>query len=97
MTNGEFSRLEETITRVLRIGLALSASVLGLGLALAIAAVPYARVTLEAGLVLLMTIPIARIVASFVDARRRGDGLLSWATAIVLIVMAITLAVSLAS
>lgn len=97
MSAPDFSRLEHTITRVLRVGLAASATVLAAGLVLSLMAVPYAERLLEAGLVLLMAIPISRIVAAFVDALRRRDRLLSWATAIVLIVMAITLAVSLAA
>ena len=50
-----------------------------------------------AGLVLLMAIPLARILTSFVDALRRGDRLLSWATGVVLLVMAITIVYSLMS
>jgi len=70
--------------------------VLGVGLVLSVAGVT-APWLIDVGLMLLMAIPISRIVAAFVDAVRRGDRLLSWATAIVLIVMAVTLAVSLAA
>ena len=96
MTQPDLSRLERQIGRVLKIGVGLSAAALGIGLVLYFAKAPAssARV-LNAGLVLLMAIPVARIVASLVDSVRRKDRLLVWSTTFVLIVMAATLARSL--
>lgn len=91
MTDQDLTRLEHQIGRVLRLGVMLSAGALGLGLLLSFARVTAAAWLLDAGLVLLMAIPVARIAASFGDAVRRRDRLLGWATAIVLSVMAATL------
>ncbi|HUL72151.1 MAG TPA: DPP IV N-terminal domain-containing protein [Vicinamibacterales bacterium] len=94
---GELSRLEEQIGRVLRLGVALSATTLGAGLVLAFIGAAVAPLLLSVGLAVLMAIPVTRIAASFVDAVRRHDGLLSWSTAVVLSVMALTLVYSLQS
>jgi TolB protein len=94
---GELSRLEEHISRVLRLGVALSATTLGAGLVLAFVGTTAAPLLLRVGLAILMAIPVTRIAASFVDAVRRRDGLLGWSTAIVLLVMAMTLVYSLRS
>jgi uncharacterized membrane protein len=94
MSRRELSRLEGQIGAVLRIGVALCAITLGTGLLLFFAGVPWSGRLMEVGLVLLMAIPVTRIVASFVDACRRRDGLLAWSTAFVLVVMAATLAFS---
>lgn len=91
MTDQDLTRLEHQIGRVLRLGVMLSAGALGLGLLLSFAHVAAAPWLLNAGLVLLMAIPVTRIAASFGDAVRRRDRLLGWATAIVLLVMATTL------
>jgi uncharacterized membrane protein len=91
----DLSRLEHQIGSVLRVGVALSAGALIVGLALFFAASPWAGALLNAGLVLLMAIPVTRIIASFIDGCRRRDWLLVWATAFVLVVMAATLAYSL--
>ena len=88
-------RLEHQIGRLLRLGVALSATTLGMGLVLTFAGVAIAPRVLQLGLAILMAIPVARIGASFVDAVRRDDRLLAWATAIVLFVMAMTLVYSL--
>jgi uncharacterized membrane protein len=98
MSEQELSRLETIIGRVLRAGVIGSAVLLVAGL---IAdwghhAVAGGRL-LDAGLIVLMTIPATRIIASFADAVRRRDQLLAWATAFVLLVMAITVVMSLAS
>ena len=93
MTDQALSRLESQIGRLLRIGVAMSASALAAGLILC----ALARDLFLGGLVLLMAIPLARILTSFVDALRRGDRLLSWATGIVLLVMAMTVVYSLMS
>jgi hypothetical protein len=42
-----------------------------------------------------MAIPIARILASFLNSIRRRDRLLSWSTAAVLVVLSVTIAYSL--
>ena len=95
MSEEDLSRLEQQIGRLLRIGVLLCGAALLLGLALAFANAPAARRVIQAGLVLLMAIPVARIVASFFDALRRRDRLLAWATTYVLVVMAATLVASL--
>jgi uncharacterized membrane protein len=95
MTQAGLSRLEHQIGSVLRVGVALCASTLGTGLLLSFLGVSWAGRLMDVGLVLLMAIPVTRIVASFVDACRRRDGLLAWSTAFVLVVMAATLAFSL--
>jgi len=64
---------------------------------LAFLRVSAAPLLLRVGLAILMAIPVTRIGTSFVDAVRRHDRLLSWSTAIVLFVMAITLVYSLRS
>jgi uncharacterized membrane protein len=98
MTEPELNRLERQIGRVLRIGVALSAGALALGLALfGLGFDAAAQALFTGGLVLLMAIPTARILASFVDALRRRDRLLAWATGIVLLVMVMTVVYSLTS
>lgn len=91
MTEPNLERLEHQITRVLRLGVFISAIALGAGLLFGFAGQAIAIKLFIVGLVTLMAIPIARIAASFIDAIRRRDMLLVWSTAIVLIVMAITL------
>lgn len=95
MPEPELSRLEHQIGRVLRIGVALSAGALAVGLVMALAGIDAGNTVMRAGLILLMAIPVTRIVASFVDALRRGDKLLSSATAFVLVVMVLTVIYSL--
>ena len=76
-------RLERAIGGILRAGVALSASALAIGLLLKAAGVAEPTPILNAGLVLLMLIPVTRILVSFVDALYRRDTLLAIATAIV--------------
>jgi uncharacterized membrane protein len=95
MPEPELSRLEHQIGRVLRIGVALSAGALAAGLIMALAGVDAGNTVMRVGLILLMAIPVTRIIASFIDALRRGDKLLSSATAFVLIVMVLTVVYSL--
>ena len=98
MTEVDLSRLEHQIGRVLRLGVALSAIALAGGLILfGLNQEAAASWLFMGGLILLMAIPAARILTSFVDALRRGDRLLAWSTGIVLLVMAITVVYSLAS
>lgn len=97
MTEPSLERLEHQITRVLRAGVFISAITLGAGLLFGFAGQAIAIKLFVVGLVTLMAIPIARIAASFIDALRRRDALLMWSTAIVLVVMAITLIHSLRS
>jgi uncharacterized membrane protein len=94
MPEPELTRLEHQIGRVLRVGVALSAAALAMGLVLAIGGIDAGNTVMRAGLILLMAIPITRILASFVDAIRRGDRLLAGATAFVLIVMMLTVVYS---
>jgi uncharacterized membrane protein len=95
VSGGEFSQLEDRLGRVLRLGVAASTGVLAIGLALWFAGAGSASWLLNAGLILLMTIPIARILTSFLDAVRRHDRLLSWSTAAVLLILSVTIAYSL--
>jgi uncharacterized membrane protein len=88
----DLTRLEQEIGRLMRIGVFLSALLLLVGLGLWAFERPSADGVMTAGIVLLMAIPITRIAASFIDALRRRDPLLGWATAIVLLVMAVTIA-----
>ncbi len=97
MDTADLSRLEEQIGRLLRVGVVLCAIALGLGLALAFAGNAWASPLLRIGLAILMAIPVTRIAASFFDAMRRRDALLASSTAIVLLVMALTLLYSLRS
>jgi uncharacterized membrane protein len=97
MSDQNLERLEHQITRVLRIGVLISAIALGAGLLCGFAGEAIAIKLFVVGLVTLMAIPITRIAASLVDAIRRRDTLLVWSTAIVLVVMAITLLHSLRS
>lgn len=91
MSQPDLSRLEHQIGRVLRVGVALCTSTLSIGLLLFFVGNSWATRFLEAGLVLLMAIPVTRILASFIDAFRRKDHLLVWSTAFVLLVMVATL------
>ncbi len=97
MSTAELTRLEEQIGRLLRLGVGVCAVMLGLGLVLAFAGSVASSWLLRIGLAVLMAIPVTRIVASFVDAIRRRDLLLSSSTAIVLLVMFGTLVYSLRS
>jgi len=83
----DLRRLETVITGIMRAGVALSATALIVGLVLAAMAHPFAPVALKAGLILLMMIPAARILASFGDAIVRRDALLAAATAVVVTVL----------
>ena len=97
MTPRDLSRLEQQIGLVLRVGVRVSAVLLAAGLVLALTGYANPAPWLTAGLILLMAIPVTRIVASLVDAVRRRDALLASATAIVLLVMLVTLLWSLRS
>ena len=95
MSGGGLSRLEDRIGRILRLGVLGSTLVLATGLVLWFTGAAIAGRLLDAGLILLMSIPIARILASFLDSVRRRDRLLSWSTAAVLLILSITIAYSL--
>jgi uncharacterized membrane protein len=91
MTRPQLGDLGHRIRVLLRRGVALSASVLGLGLVLWFVGLGGATPVLDAGIVLLMIIPVARIVISFVDSLRRRDMLLGWSTGIVLSIMVLSM------
>lgn len=95
MTKEELRGLEAAIGRILRFGVAASAVLLTSGLVLWLSEADNAGAVLNAGLVVLMAVPIARILASFADALVRRDRLLGWATGIVLLVLGLTIAYSL--
>jgi uncharacterized membrane protein len=94
MPEPDLSRLEHQIGRLLRAGVAASAAALALGLVFELGGLSSGDAIMRAGLILLMAIPITRILASFVDALRRGDRLLARATAFVLVVMVLTVVYS---
>jgi uncharacterized membrane protein len=88
MSDQDLSRLEHQIGRVLRAGVNVSATVLVIGLAVSFSGMgAWGPRLLDAGLILLMAIPVTRILASFADAVRRRDTLLVWATGIVVMVL----------
>ena len=84
-TQQDLGRLERVIGAILRGGVAISAVLMVTGLVLTAIGSTHAGLVLNAGLVLLMMIPTARIVVSFVDAALRRDALLAVATAAVLV------------
>lgn len=88
MGTRDLGRLESVIGSILRIGVLVSAVLMAAGLAMTALALPHAASVLNVGLVLLMLIPTARIVVSFVDAAVRRDVLLAVSTAIVIAVIA---------
>ena len=87
-TQQDLGRLERVIGAILRGGVAISAVLMVTGLVLTAIGSTHAGLVLNAGLVLLMMIPTARIIVSFVDAALRRDALLAVATAIVIGVIA---------
>jgi uncharacterized membrane protein len=88
MSDQDLVRLEHQIGRLLSVGVILAAVAMCSGLVLHFLGIETVAVpTLEAGLVLLIAIPMGRILASFVDALRRDDRLLSISTGIVLAIL----------
>jgi MFS-type transporter involved in bile tolerance (Atg22 family) len=74
MSDERLARLESQIGRLLSIGVALSALALACGLVLEFtSARASASRVLQAGIILLIAIPITRILASFVDAVRASS------------------------
>jgi len=90
MTDRELNTLEHAIGRLLRIGVGVSGCALAAGLILWFADATAANTMLRIGLLLLIAVPVTRILASFGDALRRRDRLLSWATGVVLLIMLTT-------
>jgi len=89
------STLENRIGRILRFGVGATTIALTTGLMLWFAGARVAIPLLNAGLALLMTIPMARILASFFDAVRWRDRLIGWSTAAVLLILSLTIAYAL--
>lgn len=87
MSGQNLSRLEGVISGIMRVGVVLSAIALVAGLVLTAFASPHAGVVLSTGLILLMCVPAARILASLGDALVRRDALLAVATAYVTAVL----------
>ncbi len=83
----DLQRLESIVGVIMRAGVASSAIALIAGLALAAAGHSFAPAALKTGLILLLIIPAARIVASFGDALARRDALVVGATAVVAAVL----------
>jgi len=78
------SRLENTIGLVLRAGVVASSIALAAGLALELMDVPGAPRLLNAGIVMLLATPVARVVVSIVEYIRERDWTFATLTAIVL-------------
>ena len=97
MSRADLTRLQDQVGRLLRLGARVAAVVLAAGLGLWMFQATSAEAVLSAGLIILMAIPVARIVASLVEAIRQGDRLRVWSTVLVLAVMVATLVLSLAS
>ena len=95
MTDPDLTSLELRIGRLLRIGVAASSALFAFGLAAWWSRLGAADRILEAGVILLLALPILRIVTACVDAVRRRDRLLGWATALVLAVLAMSIVYSL--
>lgn len=90
MTNQtvDLERLERVISGILRAGVALGAVAMITGLGLMLAGQGAGVSVLNAGLLLMMMIPSARILASLVDAIYRRDLLLVGATTVVSLIIA---------
>jgi uncharacterized membrane protein len=78
------SRLENTIGLVLRAGVVASSIALAAGLALELMDVPGAPWLLNAGIVMLLATPVARVIVSIVEYIRERDWTFATLTAIVL-------------
>jgi uncharacterized membrane protein len=91
----DFTRLQSQIEQLLRVGVIVSGITLAVGLLMTFGHLSGAVPLMKGGLIVLMTLPCARIAASFADALRRNDRVLAISTAIVLLVMAASLAYSL--
>ena len=81
------SRLEGVVGTILRAGVMLSAAAMVAGLVMMAAGWPNAGRVLNGGLIVLMMIPSARILASLADAIYRKDKLLALATGYVTLVI----------
>jgi uncharacterized membrane protein len=84
----DLERLERVISGILRAGVAIGAVAMLIGLGMMAAGRPASVGVLNAGLILIMMIPSARILASLVDAIYRRDTLLALATATVSLIIA---------
>jgi uncharacterized membrane protein len=81
------ARLEGIVGTILRAGVMLSAAAMIAGLVMLQFGWPDAGHVLNAGLIVLMMIPSARILASLIDAIYRRDKLLAFATGYVTLVI----------
>ena len=84
------SRLERTIGEVLRFGTVASSSLFAIGLLMTLAGyrVELARTLLEAGLLILIATPAARVVVSVIGYARERDWTFVVLTLIVLLALA---------
>lgn len=87
--------LEARLGRVLVVGGAVSTGLLIAGLALQLAGSPWATPLLTAGLLVLMTTPVARVVISCAEYVREGDWFFAATTFAVLAVLAVSVIVAL--
>jgi uncharacterized membrane protein len=96
MTPPSAGRLERSLGRILTVGVLASTGLLAAGLLLQLLAVEAgvaARLT-QAGLIVLMATPVARVVASVVEYAVERDWLFAMLTTTVLIILLGSLAVS---
>jgi uncharacterized membrane protein len=86
MTMPESTRLERWLARILGLGTAVSASLLGVGLLLELSGAPagLARPLTSAGLIILMATPVVRVAASVGEYVLARDWFLAAITGIVL-------------
>jgi uncharacterized membrane protein len=86
--NSADSRLELLIGRVLRIGVLASTTCLAIGLAVSLIRADAGMWLLNAGIVMLLVTPAARVVLSFIEFMLARDWFFVAATGIVLIELA---------
>jgi uncharacterized membrane protein len=87
MSPSGLARLEGVVGTILRAGVLLSATAMIAGLVMLSIGYPGAARVLNGGLIVLMMIPSARILASLGDAIYRKDKLLAFATGYVTFVI----------
>ena len=90
--------LEERLGRLLGVGAAISTALLALGLAWWLASGPGATVAavLNAGIVVLIVTPVARVVASIIGFAVQRDGYMVLMTGLVLVSLALSAVVAIA-
>ena len=91
MSPSDETGIERHVRQVLLLGLYASAGAAAAGLILSLSGVALGDSVIRFGLALLVASPIARLTASFATGMRRRDHLLTWAAALVLAAMVVSL------